>query len=189
MNGYAGQMTRDQAEEILFEWTKTDSLRRHARSVELVMRALARHFGEDEERWGLAGLLHDADYEAFPEDHPRRIVTRLNELGETDLAYAISAHYTKWGNPQNSMMDKALLAADELTGFVTAACLVRPTGLSGMKPKSVVKKLKDKAFARKVERDEIRVGAEQLGIDLRELIALIIDTLQQHADELGLKHS
>ncbi|UCF66869.1 MAG: HD domain-containing protein [Acidobacteriota bacterium] len=179
-------MTREQADQILREWTKTEALLRHARSVELVMRALARRYGENEDQWGLAGLLHDADYEAFPDEHPNRIVGRLRELEEEELAYAISAHYTKWGHPQRSLMDKALLAADELTGFVGAASLVRPEGLTGMKPKSVIKKLKDKAFARKVDRDEIRIGAEQLGIELRELVELIIDTLREHKDELGL---
>lgn len=179
-------MDRSQAEAILREWTKSDALLKHARSVELVMRALARHYGEDEETWGITGLLHDADYEAFPDEHPNRIVARLRELGEEEIAYAISAHYTKWGHPSVSLMDKALLAADELTGFVTAACLVRPTGLTGMKPKSVLKKLKDKAFAKKVERDEVRIGAERLGIELPELIALIVTTLAEHRDELGL---
>ncbi|RMG46301.1 MAG: HD domain-containing protein [Acidobacteria bacterium] len=179
-------MDRSQAEAILREWTKSEALLRHARSVELVMRALARRYGEDEEQWGIAGLLHDADYEAFPEEHPARIVARLRELGEEDLAHAVSAHYTKWGVEPRTLLARALLAADELTGFVSAACLVRPTGLTGMKPKSVIKKLKDKAFAKKVDREEIRRGAEILGVDLSELIQLVIDTLAANREELGL---
>lgn len=150
------------------------------------MRELAERFGEDPERWGLAGLLHDADYEAWPEEHPARIVAHLREAGEEELAHAISAHYTKWSVPHRSRMDKALVAADELTGFVSAACLVRPEGLSGMKTKSVTRKLKDKAFARKVDRDEIRLGAEMLGIELGEMIAIVIETLRRNREELGL---
>jgi len=179
-------MTRPEAEAILREWTKGAALLRHARSVELVMRALARKYGGDEEQWGLAGLLHDADYEAFPDEHPARIVARLEASGEPELAHAVRAHSTRWGVEPRTPMARALLAADELTGFVTAACLVRPTGLTGMKPRSVLKKLKDKAFARKVDRAEIRRGAEAFGIELTELIAIVIETLSTHREELEL---
>jgi predicted hydrolase (HD superfamily) len=154
-----------------------------------VMRQAAHRYGEgsaDEERWGLAGLLHDADYERWPEDHPKRIVAWLRERGEEELAYAISAHYTKWNVPHQSPLDRSLLACDELTGFVVASCLVRPEGVSTLAPKSVRKKLKDKAFAAKVERAEIAAGAELLNVDLSEHIQFIIDALKPHALELGI---
>jgi predicted hydrolase (HD superfamily) len=179
-------MTRDEAEKILTEWTETPGLLNHARSVELVMRALARRYGEDEELFGVAGLLHDADYERFPDEHPRRIVARLEELGEHRLAHAISAHYTKWGVPHETLLDKCLIACDELTGFVSACSLVHPEGISGLKPKSVKKKLKQKSFAAKVERDEIHQGVAILGIELDELIELIIETLRENRHELSL---
>ncbi|MBR59308.1 MAG: metal-dependent phosphohydrolase [Myxococcales bacterium] len=185
---------RDDAWELLCSWTDTDALRRHARSVEIVMRAAAHVYGEgaaDEEVWGVAGMLHDADYEKWPEDHPNRIVAWLRERSEGDdemaaIAHAISAHYTKWGVPYDSLLDKALLACDELTGFVGACCLVRPDGITTLKPKSVLKKLKDKRFAAGVERDEVHAGVEFLGVELREHIQMIIDALRPHAEELGL---
>ena len=182
-------MTRDEAWAHLTQWCETDSLRKHARAVEIVMRAAASRYGgpdADPEQWGIAGMLHDADYEKWPEDHPNRIVAWLRERGEEDLAYAISGHYTKWGVPLNSPMDRALLACDELTGFIVACCLVRPQGVSTLKPKSVKKKLKSKSFAAKVERHECRVGAELLGVDLGEHITFIISALRPHADELGI---
>ena len=182
-------LSRQEAWEKLCEWTKTDALRRHARAVEIVMRAAAYRYGEGEadvERWGIAGMLHDADYEAWPEEHPDRIVAWLRERDEEALAHAISAHYTHWGVPYESQLDRALLACDELTGFVGACCLVRPEGIETLTPKSVKKKLKDKRFAAKVERHEVRTGAEMLGVDLGEHIQLIIDALKPHAEELGL---
>ena len=124
-------LTRDEAWSHLCEWTETESLRKHARAVEIVMRSAAGRYGggdADPERWGVAGMLHDADYEKWPEDHPNRIVAWLRERGEEDLAHAISAHYTKWNVPYESPLDKALLACDELTGFIVACCLVRPGG-------------------------------------------------------------
>lgn len=183
-------LTYEEAVAHLHDWTETESLRRHARAVELVMRAAAHRYGAgeaDADRWGLAGLLHDADYERWPEEHPRRTVAWLEERGEPELAHAVSAHYTKWGVAYESTLDKALLACDELTGFVMAACLVRPEGVRTLTPKSVKKKLKDKAFAAKVDRDEIRAGAELLGVDLGEHIQLVIDALKPHAEELGLE--
>jgi predicted hydrolase (HD superfamily) len=168
-------LTRDEAWALLCEWTPGESLRNHALAVEASMRAAAGRYGGDPEVWGLAGLLHDADYESWPEEHPRRIVAWLEERGEPALAYAVSCHYTKWENPQRSMMDKALLACDELTGFVVACALVRPEGIATLTPKSVKKKLKDKRFAAKVERHEVYAGAEMLGADLTEHIQLIID--------------
>ena len=141
------------------------------------------------EAWGVAGMLHDADYEKWPEDHPRRSVAWLRERGEEEIAHAVSAHYTKWNVPYETALDKALLACDELTGFIIACCLVRPAGVATLKPKSVKKKLKDKAFAAKVERAEITAGVELLGADLTEHIKFIIDALKPHAEELGIEGS
>ena len=137
--------------------------------------------------WG-AGIIagHYPDYEQWPEDHPHRTVAWLRERGEEAIAYAVSAHYTKWNVPYESALDKALLACDELTGFIIAACLVRPDGVTTLTPKSVRKKLKDKAFAAKVERDEIQKGAELLGVDLSLHIQFIIEALKPHAEELGI---
>jgi predicted hydrolase (HD superfamily) len=157
--------------------------------VEIVMRQAACTYGQgdqDVEQWGMAGMLHDADYEQWPEEHPQRTVAWLQERGEADIAHAISAHYTKWAVPYETQLDKALLACDELTGFIIAAALVRPEGITTLTPKSVRKKLKDKAFAAKVERDEINKGAELLNVDLGAHIQFIIDALQPHADELGI---
>jgi len=183
------QLSRAQAWSHLTEWTHTDALRRHARAVEVVMRAAAHRYGAGEadvEAWGIAGMLHDADYEQWPEEHPHRIVGWLRERGAADIAHAISAHYTKWGVSYDSAMDKALLACDELTGFIGACCLVRPEGISTLKAKSVKKKLKDKSFAAKVERDEVQKGVELLGVELGEHIDFIIEALKPHAEELGL---
>lgn len=119
-------MTRDEARTILYEYTQGESLLRHARSVELVMEAYGKKLGEDPEQFAIAGMLHDADYERYPEKHPGIIVKKLRDLGEEELAYAISAHYTQWGNPCKTLLDKALLASDELTGFIIAVAQVRP---------------------------------------------------------------
>jgi len=182
-------LTRDEAWRKLCDWTKTEALRKHARAVEVVMRQAAHQYGggeADEEHWGIAGMLHDADYEQWPEEHPRRIVAWLDEGGEAELAHAISAHYTKWGVPYETALDKALVACDELTGFIGACCLVRPDGIASLQPKSVKKKLKDKSFAAKVERAEVAAGAELLGVEIGEHIQFVIDALAPHADELGL---
>lgn len=182
-------MTRDDAWQKLCEWTETPSLRKHARAVELVMRAAAHRYGAgeaDEARWGIAGLLHDADYEKWPEEHPGRIVAWLRERGEVEIAHAISAHYTKWNVPQESALDRTLLACDELTGFVVAAALVRPEGIRTLEPRSIRKKLKDKAFAAKVDRGEIEAGARLLGVPLDEHVAFVIEALRPHAEELGM---
>lgn len=179
-------MTRPEARSLLEEMTKNPSLLRHMRSVELVMEAYAENYGENKDTWGIAGLLHDADYEAYPEKHPRVIVDKLNALGEKDIAHAISAHYTKWNVSYDSLLDKALLACDELTGFIIACCQVRPDGINSLESKSVIKKLKDKSFAAKVERDEVYKGAELLGVDLNEHISFIITVLKNNQDELGI---
>jgi predicted hydrolase (HD superfamily) len=130
--------------------------------------------------------LHDADYEQWPEEHPKRIVAWVTEQGEPAIAHAISAHYTKWGVSYDTALDKALLACDELTGFVGACCFVRPDGIASLEPKSVLKKLKDKSFAAKVERSEITAGAEMLGVPLEEHVKFVIESLRPHARELGL---
>ena len=182
-------LTREAALAQLRAWTKTEALLRHARAVEVVMRAAALRYGAgagSQDAWGLAGLLHDADYEAWPEEHPARVVEWLRSVDEPALAHAISAHYTAWGVPYVTTLDKALLACDELTGFVGACCLVRPGGIRGLTPKSVKKKLKSKGFAAKVERHEVTRGAELLGVDLGEHIQFVIDALEPHAEELGL---
>lgn len=182
-------LSREEAWRQVCEWTLTDSLRSHARAVELVMRAAAHRYGEgaaDEERWGIAGLLHDADYERWPEEHPRRIVEWLRARGEPEIAHAISAHYTRWGVPPRSMLDRALLACDELTGFVVACCRVRPDGIASLEPSSVKKKLKQRSFAATVEREEVTAGLEVLGVDLETHLEFLIGALRPHAEELGL---
>lgn len=166
--------------------TKSASLLRHMRTVELVMEAYAEKYGENKEEWAVAGILHDADYEAFPDQHPGIIVEKLRTMGEERIAHAISAHYTKWGVSYDTLMDKALLACDELTGFVVACCQVRPDGISTLEAKSVVKKLKDKSFAAKVERDEVYKGAELLGVDLSGHITFIIEVLRKNRENLGI---
>jgi len=179
-------LDRQQARQILEEMTETSSLLRHARCVELVMEALALHFNEDIEKWAITGLLHDADYEKYPDQHPDIIVQKLELLGENEIAYAIKGHYTVWDVPRISMMDKAIVAADELTGFVYAAALIRPTLIEGMSVKSVKKKFKTKTFAAKVDREEVRRGAELLGLELDELIQFIVEVLSQNSVELDL---
>ena len=179
-------LTRDQALQQLHAWTTTPSLLGHAQSVEIVMRAAALKYGCDPNVWAITGLLHDADYDQWPEEHPQRIVDWLREQGEEDIAYAVSFHQTAWGLPPKMMMDKCLLACDELTGFVIACCFVRPEGIANLEPKSVKKKLKDKAFAAKVDREIIRSSVELLGVDMDSHIQFVIDALKPHAEELGI---
>ena len=179
-------MHKREAFELLKSLTHGESLLRHARSVELVMEAYADHYNEDAEEWAVCGMLHDADYESFPEEHPNKIVGILNEKGENKIAYAISAHYTKWNVPYTNLMDKAILACDELTGFIIACCHVRPEGITTLMPKSVKKKLKNKKFAAKVERDEINIGIALLGVDETEHIQFIIDVLKKNKEELSI---
>lgn len=179
-------ITRAEANTILRSMTQSESLLRHMRTVELVMEAYAIKFGEDVESWAIAGLLHDADYEAHPDQHPNVIVHLLRERGEEAIAHAISAHYTHWKVPYESRLDKALLACDELTGFIVACSQVRPEGIASLEVKSVVKKLKDKGFAAKVDRNEVYTGTEMLGIDLQEHIAFIIEVLRKNRTELGI---
>lgn len=179
-------ITLPEARQLLADLTKSASLLRHMRTIELVMQAYAEKWGENPEEWAIAGLLHDADYEAFPEEHPQVIVKKLREMGEEKIAHAISAHYTKWNVPYTNQLDKALLACDEITGFIVACCHVRPDGIASLEPKSVIKRLKDKSFAAKVERDEVYKGAELIGVELSEHIAFIIDVLRKNKVELGI---
>ncbi len=182
--------TRDEAWQLLCAWTPSEKLRTHARSVELVLRDFALRHDQDAELFGLAGLLHDADYDTWPEEHPQRIVAWLRERGEEALAHAISAHYTRWGVPYDTLLDKALLASDEITGFIMAVALVRPTRTEGLEPKSVKKKLKDKAFAAGVDRFEVvesmRMLIEAVGGTEDEHLARVIAVLHEHRGELGL---
>lgn len=183
---YFHQMNRQEAKDILLSMTENESLLRHARTVELVMEAYAAKFEENEEEWAVTGMLHDADYDKFPEEHPNRIVALMREKGEEKIAHAISAHYTKWGVTYDTLLDKALLACDELTGFTVACCQVRPEGIETLTAKSVKKKLKQKSFAAKVERDEIEKGVELLGVDMTDHINFIIAVLKSNKEELGI---
>ena len=184
-------MNRDEAFALVCEFTQSDSLRRHMRCVELAMRAYARKFGEDEDKWGIVGLLHDFDYERWPDapNHPLKGSAILAERGyPADVIYAIKSHADYLPDcPRVSLLDKALYACDELAGFLTACAMVRPSALLGLKSKSVVKKMKQKGFAAAVNRDDIRRGAEDLGIELKEHIQFVIDALETHAEELGLE--
>lgn len=182
-------LNREQALELLHGWTKTDSLLKHARAVEIVMRAAAARYGgpeADADLWAVTGLIHDADYEQWPENHPQRTVDWLRQRGEEEIAYAVAFHQVAWNLPPKSPMDKALLACDELTGFVVACCLVRPDGIASLTPQSVKKKLKDKAFAAKVDRQIIARSIEILAVDPAEHIGFVIEALKPHAAELGI---
>ena len=183
-------MHRDVAWSILTEFTKGDGLRKHARAVEASMRAYAARFGEDPERWGIAGMLHDFDYEMHPRapHHPMKGAEILTARGvPPDLVYAILAHADYSGMPRVSRLDRALYACDELTGFVHACALVRPGKVvTGLEPASVRKKLKDKAFARTVNRDDVYRGATELGVELDAHIAFVVDALAGVAPEIGL---
>ncbi len=183
-------LSREEAWSLVQAWTPSERLRIHARAVEAVMRDLARLTAQDPDLFGLAGLLHDADYDQWPEEHPRRIVAWLRARGEEALAHAISAHYTHWGVPYDNLLDKALLASDEITGFIMACALVRPTRTEGLEPRSVKKKLKDKAFAAGVNRSEVTEGLRMLmdavGGSEDEHLARIIRVLHEHRQELSL---
>ncbi|MFP4461050.1 MAG: HDIG domain-containing metalloprotein [Thermotogota bacterium] len=183
-------MNREQAWELLNEYTKKDNLIKHALAVEAAMRAYANKFNEDEQTWGIVGLLHDFDYERFPtaEDHPYRGAEILREKG-VDEAWikAILGHADYTGVERDTLMAKTLFAVDELTGMITAATLVRPSKkIEDLKVKSVKKKLKDKSFAASVNRDDIKKGAEELGVDLSEHIQFVIDAMKSVSDDLGL---
>ncbi len=181
-------MTREEAHAILTEFTKSESLLKHAYAVEAAMRAYAQKYGEDEELWGAVGLLHDFDYEMFPDEHPMKGSEILKEKGVSEeIRTAILGHADFSGVPRETLMAKVLYAVDELSGFITAVTLVRPTkALSDVKVKSVKKKMKDKSFAAKVNREEIRRGAEELGVDFAEHVEFVIKAMSGAADKLGL---
>ncbi len=181
-------MNRDQAITILHEYTKTDSLRKHAISVEAAMRAYAKKYNEDEEIWGSVGLIHDFDYEKYPNEHPMKGSEILAEKGiSEEIRTVILGHADFTGVARDTLMAKSLYAVDELCGFIIAVTLVRPTkSVSEVSIKSVKKKMKDKRFAAKVNRDEIRKGAEELGVDFDEHVTFVIQALSPVALSLGL---
>ncbi|MGH9762320.1 MAG: HD domain-containing protein [Blastocatellia bacterium] len=182
--------TRDDAWSLLCKYTKGDSLRKHALAVEAVMRSYAKRLGEDENKWGMTGLLHDFDYEMYPEapDHPVKGSEILREGGYSEeLRRAILGHANYTGVPRDTVLARALYACDELTGFIVACSLVRPAGIWDLESKSVRKKLKDKAFARTVNRAEVYEGAEEFKLDLDEHIGFIISALKEAASQVGLE--
>ena len=188
-------LTRSDALQLVEEFTNNDALRRHMYAVELAMRAMAERVGEDPERWGLVGLVHDFDYERFPnaahsatEEHPAEGVRILAARGlPEDMQRAILGHATYSGVPRDTPMAKALFAVDELCGFLVACALVRPSkSLADLEVSSVKKKLKDKAFARGVNREDVYTGAEELGVPLDELIAFLLQALRPNERVIGL---
>lgn len=185
-------LSRDEAWSLLSEWVQSESLRRHCLAVEAAMRACARRAGEDEELWGVVGLLHDMDYERHPDmdsadGHPRTAIRVLEERGvDPVITRAIASHADFMGVPRRTPMEKTLYAVDELSGFVLACAYVRPQGIHGLTPKSVRKKLRQPSFAAAVSRAEVTGGAEELGVDFDEHVRVVIAALEEHADELGI---
>jgi putative nucleotidyltransferase with HDIG domain len=182
-------MNRADAIQILHEYTKSDALRKHMYAVEAAMRAYAKKYGEDEEKWGVVGLLHDFDYEMFPTapDHPMKGSEILKEKGyPEDIRRAILSHATYTGVPRETKMANVLYACDELCGFITACALVRPNKLSDLMAPSVKKKMKDKGFAANVNRGDILRGSEELGIPLDEHIQFVIEAMKGISREIGL---
>lgn len=186
-------LSRGAALSLLEEWVQSDSLRRHCLAVEASMRAMAAARGADEELWGITGLLHDMDYERFPDaetGHPRMAMAELERRGyPPEMVRAVASHADYLHVSRDSDLEKSLYAVDELSGFVVACAYVRPQGIHGMTPKSVKKKLKTPAFAAAVNRDDVRRGAEELGVELDGHIAFVIAALELRADELGLHGS
>lgn len=191
------ELNRNDALALMHEYTQSENLRRHMYAVEAAMRAYARKFGADEELWGITGLLHDFDYERWPNqehkpdrDHPSAGVAVLREKGyPEEMLQAILGHAHYTGVPRETLMARALFAVDELTGFITACALVRPGGLRDLRIKSVKKKLKDPAFARGVSRDDLTGGAAELGVDFAEHVELVIEAMRAIQEELGLAGS
>lgn len=190
--------SRDEALALVQEYTASESLRKHMLAVEAAMRAYAERFGEDADRWGLAGLIHDFDYERYPndahsptEEHPSWGVRLLRERGwPEDVLQAVLGHAEYTNTPRETRMAKALFAVDELTGLVTATALVRPSkSVHEVDARAVRKKMKDKAFARGVSREDVVRGAEELGVELDEHIQFVVDAMRRHADALGLAGS
>ena len=184
-------LSRDAAWQLLTEWTESDSLRKHALAVEAAVRGYARRFGEDEEAWGIVAVLHDFDYERYPtpENHPFRGCEELQRRGYPEwVTRAILSHAEYSGVPRESQLEKTLFACDEMAGFVTAAALVRPTkSILDLEAPSVIKRMKDKAFARNVPRDHLKLGAEELGLPLETHVANVIAFMRERADALGLR--
>ncbi|HEX6940941.1 MAG TPA: HD domain-containing protein [Longimicrobiales bacterium] len=180
--------TREEALALLEEWVESPSLRNHMKAVEAAVRFYARKFGEDEELWGLAGLLHDLDWEKYPQEHPLKAVEALRARGyPEEVLHAILAHRADFtGVEPETLLDRTLYACDEITGLITATALMRPNGIDDLTPKSVKKKFKDSAFARGVNREDVRRGTELLGVELDEHIANVIAAMQGIAGELGL---
>ncbi len=189
-------LDRNAAWDLVCEWTQSESLRKHMLAVETAMRAYARQFGTDEEAWAIAGLLHDFDYERFPndahsatEEHPSHGVRHLRSLGVSDeICTAIMGHAEYTGTPRESQLARTLFAVDELCGLVTAATYVRPSkSIVDLEASSVKKKMKDKGFARGVSREDIIKGASELGVELDAHIAFVVEALRANAEALGLK--
>jgi putative nucleotidyltransferase with HDIG domain len=184
----SGDVSRQEAWNLLAEWVSSASLRRHALAVEAGMRAYAPRFDGDVELWGASGLLHDLDYERYPsleDGHPRYAIRELEARGyPPELVRAVASHADFMGVPRESSMEKALYAVDELSGFVLACAYVRPDRLTGMTPKSVKKKLKQPSFAAAVGREELRHGAEELGVEFDQHVEVVIDALEARQDEL-----
>ncbi|MGH2980032.1 MAG: HD domain-containing protein [Solirubrobacterales bacterium] len=186
--------TRDEAWSLVCEWTESDSLRKHMLAVETAVRAYARRFGADEETWGIAGLVHDLDYERYPDlqtGHPRMAIEELRRRDyPEEVVHAVESHAEFLGVARESMLDRTLFACDELSGFIAACAYVRPEGINGMKPKSVKKKLKQPSFAAGVNRDDVYTGAAELetesGMDFDAHLQFVIDALGERAEELGL---
>jgi putative nucleotidyltransferase with HDIG domain len=182
-------MTRAEASELLFEYTKTDPLRKHALAVETAVAAYADKFGGNKEEWSVVGLLHDFDYEKYPEfpDHPMKGSEILKERGlPEELRRTILSHVPATNVPRDTTLAKVLFACDELSGFIVAVAVIRPNKIADLEISSVKKKMKDKAFARAVSREDIIKGAEELGVPLDEHIAFVIGALKSRASELGL---
>jgi putative nucleotidyltransferase with HDIG domain len=182
------KVSRQDAWNLLTEWVNSPSLRRHMLAVEAAMRTYAPRFDGDVELWGVTGLLHDLDYERYPNlenGHPRYAIRELERLDyPPELVRAVASHADFMGVPRESTMERALYAVDELSGFVLACAYVRPDGLQGMTPKSVKKKLKQPSFAAAVDREELRRGAEELGVDFDEHLQVVIGALAERSDEL-----
>jgi len=192
----SAELSRDEARNLLNDWVKSESLRRHCLAVATAMEAYAQRDGADPERWFVVGLLHDMDYERFPDmddqenGHPRSGMKELESRGvDPEIVRAIASHADFMGVPRESQMEKTLYAVDELSGFLLACAYVRPQGLEGLTPKSVKKKLKQPSFAAAVNREDVRAGAEELGVDFDEHVAFVIAALNERADELGVAPS
>jgi putative nucleotidyltransferase with HDIG domain len=183
--------SRDDAWRLFCEWTESESLRKHVLGVEAAMRTYAREGGEDEELWAVTGIVHDLDYERYPDletGHPRIALKELRERGYPDeVVDAVAGHADFLGVPRETAMAKTLYAVDELSGFISACAYVRPTGIRGLTPKSVKKKLKQPSFAAAVNREELYTAADELGVDFTEHLAKVIAAMEERAEELGLE--